>query len=108
MKSAQHILAALSALFLLVASFLQRRKSLARAEEMVADKDPKLEDYFCGKRRWWPLGLRGSIPSASKEETKDAKHLIHVARLWELIIVGSIIAFGAEVFDSLIDSRVLN
>jgi hypothetical protein len=106
MNSAQHIIAALSALALLLASFLQSRKSLARAEEKVIDADQTFKDYFA-KTKWWPLWLRGPIPSASSEAAKDAEHLVHVARLWELIIVGSVLAFGAEIFDLLIDANVL-
>jgi hypothetical protein len=48
MKSAQHIIATLSALLLLLASILQSRRSLARAEEKVkvTDKDPDLRGLF--------------------------------------------------------------
>jgi hypothetical protein len=107
MKSAQHIIAALSALLLLLASIFQARRSMVRAEEKVTDEDYDLKAYI-SRKRWWPLWLRGRIPIANGELASDAKHLVHIARLWELIIFGSAIALSAELFDFLIDQHVFN
>jgi hypothetical protein len=104
MKSGQHLTAALSALVLLVASIMQARRGMARAREKVKPLDENdLKKYLRRKRWWWPLWLRGRIPEATGEAGRDTKHLIHVARLWELIIFGSATAVGAELFDLWID-----
>ena len=105
MKSTQHLIAALSALAVLVASCRQARSAVNRAKEKIKPLpgEEKLKVFLKSDKWWLPTAFRGKIPTAAGEEAKDTKHLVHVARLWELIIFGSIAAMGAEVFDWWID-----